>query len=74
LFCSKHFVNEPVIVGDEFKQEKYCDFQGEMHIFNRVLFEVMIEEDAHGHVMIFPIPIINLTKKFNCDNENLKEL
>jgi ribonucleoside-triphosphate reductase len=29
LFCPKHFANEPVIVDGEFKQEKYCDFQGE---------------------------------------------
>jgi ribonucleoside-triphosphate reductase len=74
LFCLKHFANEPVIVGGEFEQEKHCDFQGEMGIFNRALFEVMIEGDVRGHAMAFPIPTTDLTENFDRGNENLKWL
>ncbi|MDR1457439.1 MAG: ribonucleoside triphosphate reductase [Puniceicoccales bacterium] len=74
LFCPKHFANEPIIIGGEFKHEKYSDFQKEMDMFNRALFEVMGEGDARGRIMTFPIPTINLTKDFDWDNENLKGL
>ncbi|MDR2777128.1 MAG: ribonucleoside triphosphate reductase [Puniceicoccales bacterium] len=74
LFCPKHFANEPIIIGGEFKQGKYADFQQEMDMFNRALFEVMGEGDARGRIMTFPIPTINLTKDFDWDNENLKGL
>ncbi|MDR2628852.1 MAG: ribonucleoside triphosphate reductase [Puniceicoccales bacterium] len=74
LFCPKHFASEPIIIGGEFKQEKYSDFQKEMDVFNRALFEVMGEGDARGRIMTFPIPTINLTKDFDWDNENLKGL
>ncbi|MDR1413433.1 MAG: ribonucleoside triphosphate reductase [Puniceicoccales bacterium] len=74
LFCPKHLANEPVMVGGEFRQEKYSDFQREMNIFNRALFEVMTEGDARGRIMTFPIPTINLTKDFDWDSENLKGL
>ncbi|MDR1890784.1 MAG: ribonucleoside triphosphate reductase [Puniceicoccales bacterium] len=74
LFCPKHFANEPIIIGGEFKQEKYSNFQSEMDMFNSALFEVMGEGDARGRIMTFPIPTINLTKDFDWDNENLKGL
>ncbi|MDR2603584.1 MAG: ribonucleoside triphosphate reductase [Puniceicoccales bacterium] len=74
LFCPKHFANEPIIIGGEFKHEKYSDFQKEMDMFNRALFKVMGEGDARGRIMTFPIPTINLTKDFDWDNENLKGL
>ncbi|MDR2737632.1 MAG: ribonucleoside triphosphate reductase [Puniceicoccales bacterium] len=74
LFCPKHFADEPVMVGGEFRIEKYSEFQGEMNAFNRALFEVMTEGDARGRIMTFPIPTINLTKDFDWDSENLKGL
>jgi ribonucleoside-triphosphate reductase len=74
LFCPKHFASEPVMIGGEFRREKYSEFQREMDIFNRALFEVMTEGDARGRIMTFPIPTINLTKDFDWDNENLKGL
>ena len=74
LFCPKHLANEPVVIGGEFKPNKYSEFQHEMDIFNRALFEVMVEGDARGRIMTFPIPTINLTKDFDWDNENLKGL
>lgn len=74
LFCPKHLASEPVVIGGEFMEAKYGDFQEEMNMFNRALFEVMTEGDAHGRIMTFPIPTINLTKNFDWDNENLNGL
>ncbi|MDR1255568.1 MAG: ribonucleoside triphosphate reductase [Puniceicoccales bacterium] len=74
LFCPKHFANESVIIGGEIMRDKYGDFQREMDIFNRALFEVMTEGDARGRIMTFPIPTINLTKDFDWDNPNLDGL
>jgi ribonucleoside-triphosphate reductase len=74
LFCPKHFADESVIIGGEIMGDKYRDFQKEMDIFNRALFEVMTEGDAHGRIMTFPIPTINLTKDFDWDNPNLDGL
>jgi ribonucleoside-triphosphate reductase len=74
LFCPKHFADESVIIGGEIMKDKYKDFQKEMDIFNRALFEVMTDGDAHGRIMTFPIPTINLTKDFDWDNPNLDGL
>jgi ribonucleoside-triphosphate reductase len=74
LFCPEHLANEPVIVNGERQEKTYRDFQREMDIFNRVFFRVMSQGDAHGRVMTFPIPTINLTKDFDWDSENLKGL
>ncbi|MDE6576038.1 MAG: ribonucleoside triphosphate reductase [Opitutales bacterium] len=74
LFCPKHLANEPVIIGGEIKENKYSEFQHEMDVFNRALFEVMTNGDARGRIMTFPIPTINLTKDFDWDNPNLDGL
>jgi len=63
-----------VIIGGELQKEIYNDFQEEMDIFNKALFEVMIEGDAKGRVFTFPIPTYNITKDFNWDNPNLELL
>lgn len=74
LFCPKHLAKEPVIFGGEFLEQTYGEFQKEMDIFNRALFKVMSAGDAKGRIMTFPIPTINVTKDFDWDNENLKDL
>ncbi|MDR0417958.1 MAG: ribonucleoside triphosphate reductase [Puniceicoccales bacterium] len=74
LFCPEHLANEPVMINGECQQQTYREFQCEMDIFNRVFFRVMSQGDAHGRVMTFPIPTINITKNFDWDNENLKGL
>ncbi|MDR1590841.1 MAG: ribonucleoside triphosphate reductase [Puniceicoccales bacterium] len=74
LFCPKHLADEPVIVNGDRQEKTYREFQREMDLFNRVFFRVMSAGDAHGRVMTFPIPTINLTKDFDWDNENLKGL
>jgi ribonucleoside-triphosphate reductase len=66
--------NEQVIVGGKLMDETYGDFQEEMSMFNKALFEVMTEGDANGRVFSFPIPTINITKDFDYESEGAKQL
>lgn len=61
--------DEPVIVGGEYKDATYGDFQKEMDVFNKAFCEVMLKGDAKGRVFTFPIPTINVTKTFDWDSE-----
>lgn len=74
LVCPKHLALQPVLVGGEYQSDTYSEFQPEMNLFNRAFFEVMKEGDAHGRIMTFPIPTINLTRDFDWDNPNLADL
>lgn len=60
--------DEPVIVGGQYTNDKYGDFQAEMDMFNKAFCEVMLEGDAKGRVFTFPIPTINITKDFDWDS------
>ena len=66
-----HYAKQGVIIGGKMKNKTYKDFQGEIDIFNKVLFEVMAEGDAKGRVFTFPIPTYNITKNFDWENHNL---
>ena len=61
----------PVIVGGEFQDETYGDFQQEMDMINHAFAEVMLEGDARGRVFTFPIPTYNIFKEFDWDNPTL---
>ncbi|MFO7635758.1 MAG: ribonucleoside triphosphate reductase [Clostridia bacterium] len=60
--------NHPVIVGGEYKQETYGDFQAEMDIINKAFCDIMLEGDAKGRVFTFPIPTLNITDTFDWDS------
>lgn len=62
LFKDKH-----IIIGGEYKEETYGDFQTEMDMLNKAFCEVMTEGDASGRVFTFPIPTYNIGKNFNWD-------
>lgn len=66
--------NQPVVIGGKVQNKTYGDFQKEMDIFNKALFETMLEGDARGRVFTFPIPTCNITKDFDWDNPNLELL
>ncbi len=68
------YKNQPVIVGGEFKNETYSEFQKEMDMLNRAFLEVMLEGDAKKRVFTFPIPTYNITKDFDWENPNMKLL
>jgi ribonucleoside-triphosphate reductase len=57
-----------VIIGGEFKDKVYGDFQEQMDLINKAFAEVMLEGDATGRVFSFPIPTYNITKDFDWDN------
>lgn len=56
-----------VIIGGEYKEEKYGDFQKEMDMINKAFCEVMTEGDASGRIFTFPIPTYNIGKDFDWD-------
>jgi ribonucleoside-triphosphate reductase len=74
LTPSPNFKKQGVVIGGKIQKEKYSEFQEEMNIFNKALFEVMGEGDAAGRVFTFPIPTVNVTKDFEWDNPNLSGL
>ncbi len=64
------FKDSPVIIGGEYQDVTYGDFQAEMDLFNRAFAEIMMEGDARGRVFTFPIPTYNITADFDWDNPN----
>jgi len=58
------YKNLPVIIGGKPQDKVYGDFEEEMKIFNKALYEVYMEGDAKGRPFHFPIPTINITKDF----------
>jgi ribonucleoside-triphosphate reductase len=64
----------PVVLGGEYTEDVYGDFQPEMDLFNRAFIEVLAAGDANGRVFTFPIPTYNITPDFDWDNPNLEGL
>ena len=64
---SSAFAKMPVIIGGKPQDKNYSDFEEEMKIFDRALYEVYMEGDAKGRPFHFPIPTINITKDFPWD-------
>lgn len=67
--CPRTLKDQPIIVGGNPQDTTYGDYQKEMDIFNKALFEVMLEGDSNGRVFSFPIPTINITKDFNWNSD-----
>ncbi|MCP4023758.1 MAG: ribonucleoside triphosphate reductase, partial [Desulfobacteraceae bacterium] len=64
----------PVIIGGEYKEKTYAEYQEEMDILNAAFAEVMMEGDAKGRVFTFPIPTYNITEDFDWNNDNLENV
>jgi ribonucleoside-triphosphate reductase len=58
------FAKIPAIIGGKPQDKTYSDFEEEMKIFDKALYEVYMEGDAKGRPFHFPIPTINITKDF----------
>lgn len=71
MVVPSYYAEHPVIVGGEFGNDTYKDFQHEMNLINKAYFEVMMEGDYTGKVFTFPIPTYNITKDFDWDNPEL---
>jgi len=65
--------NEPVIIGGQYMDKTYGDFQKESDMINKAFCEVMYEGDAHGRTFTFPIPTINVTRDLDWDSEVINE-
>ena len=65
LLPSAVFAKQPVIIGGKPQKETYGEFQEEMKVFNKALYETMLEGDKSGRPFHFPIPTINITKDFS---------
>jgi ribonucleoside-triphosphate reductase len=74
LIIPKHFKDNPVIIGGEYKDRTYGEFQKESDLINKAFFECMLVGDSNGKVFTFPIPTYNITKDFNWDNKELEGL
>lgn len=71
LTIPSYMTEEPMIIGGDLKDDNYSDFIDEMNMINQAFAEIMLEGDAKGRPMTFPIPTYNITKDFNWDNDGL---
>lgn len=74
LQVPNHLADQYVIVGGEYKDKQYKDFQKEMDKINYHFATLIAEGDANGSVFTFPIPTYNITKDFDWDNPNLEPI
>jgi anaerobic ribonucleoside-triphosphate reductase len=65
----KTLADQPAVIGGEFMDKTYKEFQKEMDIFNLAFCDVMLTGDAKGRVFTFPIPTINVTKELDWNSE-----
>lgn len=68
---SAAFANEPALVGGVAQEKTYSEYQEEMRILDKAIYECMLEGDKNGRPFTFPIPTINITKDFDWDNPDL---
>jgi ribonucleoside-triphosphate reductase len=68
------FKNQPVVIGGEYQDTTYGDYQAEMDMVNQAFSEVMLEGDSKGRVFTFPIPTYNLTPDFNWEDDRLENM
>jgi ribonucleoside-triphosphate reductase len=62
------FAKQPVILGGQPQKETYGEFEEEMKVLDKALYETMLEGDSRGRPFHFPIPTINITKDFPWDD------
>jgi len=68
------YKNQPVIIGGKLQKETYGEFQEEMNIFIKAFYEGLMEGDAKGRPMTFPIPTVSITKGFDWEDSTLEPL
>jgi len=65
--------HEPVIIGGQYMDKTYGEFQKESDMINKAFCEVMYEGDAHGRTFTFPIPTINVTRELDWNSPVIEE-
>lgn len=66
--------NEYVVIGGEFMDMTYGEFQKEMDMFNAAFAECLCEGDAKNRIFTFPIPTYNISKDFDWSNPKLEKI
>ena len=66
--------NSPAIIGGEYQESKYSDYQLEMDMLNLAFCEVMTEGDAKGRTFSFPIPTYNITEDLDWDSKVIEQV
>jgi ribonucleoside-triphosphate reductase len=74
LVPPKNYKDKKIVYNGKKLDLTYGDFQPEMNMINRAFAEIMMEGDRKGRIFTFPIPTYNISKDFDWDNENLKEI
>ena len=69
LIVPDYLKNQAIVIGGKLQNASYENFQDEVYMFNKALFEIMMEGDAKGRPFTFPIPTYNITKDFDWNNE-----
>ncbi len=69
LIVPDYLKNQAIVIGGKLQNATYENFQDEVYMFNKALFEIMMEGDAKGRPFTFPIPTYNITKDFDWNNE-----
>jgi len=72
LVPPKTLATLPAIIGGQYMDKTFGEFQDEMDMINRAFAEVMLEGDASKKVFPFPIPTYNITEDFDWNNEVLE--
>ena len=71
LEVPSYLEDQAVIIGGQYQEKCYGEFQEEMDMLNRAFAELMMEGDAKGRMFSFPIPTYNITEDFEWENEKL---
>ena len=66
--------NEYVVIGGEFMDMTYSEFQKEMDMFNAAFAECLCEGDAKNRIFTFPIPTYNISKDFDWNNPKIEKI
>lgn len=68
LTPSGQLAQSPVIIGGEYQDTVYGDYQAEIDMLNIAFCEVMMEGDARGRIFSFPIPTYNITSDLDWES------
>jgi ribonucleoside-triphosphate reductase len=71
LEVPNYLKDQAVIIGGQYQEKCYGEFQQEMEMLNRAFAELMMEGDAKGRMFSFPIPTYNITEDFEWENKKL---
>ncbi len=74
LRVPSNIAEEYVIIGGEYQDTQYGQFQEEMDTFNKAFAECLTEGDASHRIFTFPIPTLNISKDFQWDNPALDSI